>query len=485
MPGIEYIFIVISVLIIVSIIISKLSDNIGVPSLVLFLLIGMLAGSEGIGKIYFDDIFTAQTIGTLALIFILFSGGLDTKWESVRNVMWQSVSLSTIGVLITAAIIGITVNYFFGVGLLESLLLGSIISSTDAAAVFSVLRSKNVNLKKNIKPLLEFESGSNDPMAIFLTILFTGLITSQIGSVLDVSLLVLSQFLIGGASGFVLGKLIVMIVNKIKFYYEGIYLVLTLAFAIFTFSITSIIGGSGFLAVYIAGILIGNSYIVQKKTLFRFFDGLAWLGQIGMFLTLGLLVFPNQLIPVITEGLWISLILILFARPVSVFLSLLFTGYKFNEKIFISWVGLRGAVPIILATIPFTSGIPNASLYFNLIFFIVLTSALVQGWTIPFFAKILRVKAKPEHDITSPIEFTGKSDSETQLVDFIIPYRSKIIGKSLVDLNLPADSLVVLICRNEKFIVPSGGTTFEEGDILQILVNKDNAEDAIKKLSKI
>jgi len=474
MLGIEYILLVGSVLILISIAIGKLSDNLGVPTLIIFMVVGMLAGSEGPGGIDFDDPKLASSIGIVALVFILFGGGLDTRWSDVRGVFIPAVGLSTFGVLVTALSVGGFAYFFLGVPLEYGFLLGAVISSTDAAAVFSVMRSKNVSLKGKLKPLLELESGSNDPTAVFLTVGFLEIIRFPETSLVDLLGLFVLQMGLGGVFGYFLGKAMVQLLNRLRFSYEGVYPVFALAFACLIYSSTAVLQGSGFLAVYIAGIVLGNSDFVQKKSLLRFFDGLAWLSQIGMFLTLGLQVFPSRLLPVVNIGLLVSGFLMFIARPFSVFIALAATKFHWKEKLFISWVGLRGSVPIILATFPLLAGIPQAELLFNLVFFIVLTSALLQGWSIPLAAHLLGLTRPAERKKSHPLEFEPIAGSDTELVDLTVPFHSEVVGKSIVELGLPPDSLVVLIGRGETYIVPSGGTVFEPGDTLLVLVNMNN-----------
>lgn len=481
MLALEYLLLIGSLLILLSIAIAKLFDNLGVPTLILFLGLGMLAGSDGLGGIYFDNANMAQSIGMTALIFILFAGGLETDWNSVKPVLWQALSLSTFGVALTAFIVGIAAYFILGLPWIACLLLGSIISSTDAAAVFSVLRAKNTGLTDKMRTLLEFESGSNDPMAIFLTIGMIQLIINPESSYWDITFLLFTQLVIGSILGLLLGRGMVWIISRMNLSYQGIYLVYGLAFACMVYGITTVLGGSGILAVYISGIVIGNQDFVQKKSLIRFFDGLAWLGQIGMFLTLGLLVFPSKLVPLIGLGLLLSFILMFIARPVSVFISLAFVKLGWRQKAFISWVGLRGSVPIILATFPLVYGVPNADLFFSLIFFIVLTSALLQGWSLSPVAKFLKVSRPVPKQRKNLLEFSTAEGIDAEMIDFYVGNKSHLIGKSIVDLHLPKDSLVVLINRNEGYVVPSGGTVIEQGDILLTLVNPGNI-DKIKEI---
>ena len=389
--NIENILLIGSVLLFISIVVGKSSYKFGVPALLLFLLVGMLAGSEGIGNIYFDDPGIAQFIGIVSLNFILFSGGLDTSWKSVKPVLWQGISLSTLGVLITAVSLGIFVWQLTDFTLYEGLLLGAIVSSTDAAAVFSILRGKSIALRSKLRPTLELESGSNDPMAYVLTIAFLGLVMNPEKSLLSVIPLLLQQMIIGAVLGLLFGKISKIIINKINLDFEGLYPVLAIALMFTAFSLTDFIGGNGFLAVYLAAVYLGNHEFIHKKTILKIFDGLAWLMQITLFLTLGLLVFPSDIIPVMGIGLLTSLFLIFIARPLGVFLSLLFFKMRMRRRIFISWVGLRGAVPIVFATYPLLAGIEKANMIFNIVFFISVTSVLIQGTTISKFAKWMHV----------------------------------------------------------------------------------------------
>jgi potassium/hydrogen antiporter len=392
----EYILLIGSVLLFLSIIASKTSFRLGIPSLVLFIFIGMLAGSDGIGGIYFDDPQLAQVLGVIALNFILFAGGMETSFSQIRPVLWRGISLSTIGVLFTAAIIGYFTSLLTELNLIEGFLLGAIVSSTDAAAVFSILKTRKVRLATSLEPTLELESGSNDPMAYFLTIALIQIIqTSELNALQLVGSFMLEMG-IGAIAGVCMGFAIVWIINKIHLEVSGLYSVLLLALLFFTYSATHLIHGNGFLAVYIAGVVLGSKDFVQKKQLIRFYDGQAWLMQIVMFLTLGLLVFPKQLIPLIGPGLSLSAILIFVARPIGVFVSLGFFKMRLNQLVFISWVGLRGAVPIVFATYPLLARLEHAQFIFNVVFFISLTSVLLQGTSLPFVARILGVIEKGE-----------------------------------------------------------------------------------------
>lgn len=465
--------IIIAVLLLLSIVASKVSDRFGIPALLVFLALGMLAGSEGLGGIYFDDPSLAQAIGVVALSLILFSGGLSTQWQSVRPIFTWGFILATLGVCVTALVVGLFSVMVFDFTIMEGLLLGAIVSSTDAAAVFSILRSKGISLRGQLKPLLEFESGSNDPMAVFLTIGMIQVLTQPESSLWDMVRLFALQMSIGLAAGYVMARVTLYLVNRLKLGYEGLYPVLTLSLALLTYGLSDKLGGNGFLAVYITGIIAGNSKFIHKRSLLQFHDGLAWLMQITMFLSLGLLVFPSHLLPVMGLSLLIAVCLILVARPAGVFLSLLPSPFSFREKAFISWVGLRGAVPIILATFPFLAGILQADLLFNVVFFVVLTSVLLQGTTIQYLARWLRVDAPLHQERVYPIEFNPDSGFKSELNELIIPAGSQVVGKKLFELKLPPECLIVLIVRGNEYVLPSGQTFLNDGDALLVLADRD------------
>jgi cell volume regulation protein A len=391
---IEYVLLGASILLLLSVVGSLASARIGVPALILFLVIGMTAGSDGPGGIQFDYPWVAQSLGVLALSFILFAGGYDTDWHRARPIIWKAVPLSTLGVVITALLVGWFANLVLGFSWLEGMLLGSIVSSTDAAAVFAVLRSRGIKLRGHLKELLEVESGSNDPMAVFLTIGMIGLLQDASRSWGDLVVIFLVQMSVGTIMGYGLGRIMVAIVDRIRLDYGGLYAVLSLSLVLFAYGVTASVGGNGFLAVYLAGIHMGNSKFRHKRSLKGFHEGLAWLMQILMFLTLGLQVFPSHLVPVLSAGLLLSVFLMVIARPVAILSLLWWTGMPVSEQMLVAWVGLRGAVPIILATFPLVAGLPQADLIFHLVFFIVLTSVLLQGTSIPLVARWLGVDAK-------------------------------------------------------------------------------------------
>lgn len=474
---IEYILLGFSVLLLVSILASKASSALGIPALLLFLFVGMLAGSEGIGGIFFDDPRAVQPLGILALALILFAGGLDTDWERVRPILRPAFALSTLGVVITALLVGLFATVFLNFSLVEGLLLGAIISSTDAAAVFAILRARSVSLKGHLAPLIELESGTNDPMAVFLTVSFTQLVLNPDTSLATFVLQFVLQMVLGAILGYVMGRGIILLVNRLRLEYEGLYPVLTLSLVLFTYSVTSLVKGNGFLAVYLAGLVMGNSDFIHKRSLTRFHDGMAWLMQITMFLALGLLVFPSRLAPIIGMGLLTAVFLALVARPVSVFLTLVFNKMSVREKMMISWVGLRGAVPIILGTFPLLAGVPNADMFFNIVFFVVITSVAIQGTSIPLVARWLGVDAPISAKLKPPLEFVPLSENpKGGLIELDVAADSAVVGRQLVDLHLPIGALIVLINRDNDFIVPSGGTIIQAGDTLLVLADNKSLD---------
>ena len=455
----------------ISVISSKISDKLAIPVLLIFLVIGMLAGSEGIGGIYFDDVSLAKSIGIVALIFIIFSGGFDTEWRETRGVIWPGVILSTAGVLLTAVIIGFFSVHILKFSMLEGMLLGAIVSSTDAAAVFSVLRSKSINLKPPLKPLLELESGSNDPMAVFLTIGILSVMTSKDASI---AALVPKFFLdmgVGAVTGLLMSRFIIFFIRLLKLEYAGLYPIVMMALVLLTYSLAVFLKGNGFLAIYIAGLMLGRAEIPNKRMIMRFHDGLAWLAQIVMFVALGLLVFPSHIVPFIWVALALTFLLMFVARPLSVFLCLTPFKLGLRKKIMVAWVGLRGAVPVILATFPLMAGIGSSETIFNVVFFVVIASVLLQGMSIPLVSKLLKVDAPFKAKADYPIEFEKKSNINADLIDLIVPHNSGAAGKKISELFIPKELLIVLILRNDRYIIPSGEMKIEGGDVLLVLAN--------------
>lgn len=477
----ENILLIGSILFFISILIGKTGSRLGLPVLLLFLIIGMVAGKDGVG-IEFESPATAQFIGVISLSIILFSGGMDTKIEEIRPVVKQGILLATFGVLLTTLFTGgfiyLIANWTFPghiVTLTGCMLLAAIMSSTDSASVFNILRSKNLNLKHNLRPLLELESGSNDPMAYMLTIILIQII--QIGEIHTGQILLsfAIQFLVGIFAGYLLGMCAVWILNHIKIDNPSLYQIILLTFVFFTFSFTTTMQGNGYLAVYIAGLVVGNRRIVYKKYIANFFDGLAWLFQIIMFLALGLLVNPRELVDVAWIGLLVGIFMIIIARPVSVLLCLLpFRWMTFNSRLFVSWIGLRGAVPIIFATYPLLAGIPEAKQIFNIVFFITLLSLLIQGTTVPSSAKLLKLSFR-EKKIPKAFEMELPEEVKSIMSEITITRDMLSAGDYLINLPLPENTLVVLVKRFGRFFVPNGCSQLFEND--QLLIISDNEKD--------
>lgn len=474
--SIERIFLEVSILLVLSIFSSKASLKLGIPSLILFLIVGMLAGEEGFGRITFNDTWGAQLLGILALVYILFSGGYNTIWENVRPIFGRGLILSTVGVLITAVTTGVFAYYVLKLPFLVCLLFGSVVSSTDAAAVFSVLRSRKVGLKEPLNSLLEMESASNDPMAVFLTIGIIQLLQNPQIAALPLFFLFLKQMVLGLLLGYIFGRGIVIGINHLKLEYKGLYPVFTFSAVLLTYAVVTYVQGSGFLAVYVAGLVVSYSDSLHKKSLRQFHVGISWLMQISMFIVLGLLVSPKKLISITGVGLACSAFLMFVARPLSVYISMPFL-MTFKEKLLISWVGLRGAAPIILATFPLMAQIAGAELIFNIVFFIVITSIILQGTTISLLAKGLGLQKELEEPTQTTLDETATFDQKGQemhMIELAIPQYSKAIGKEIIELKIPKNILIVLITRNKRYIVPTGETMIKAGDTILMLVHKDS-----------
>lgn len=488
----EHILLIFSLLFFLSILAGRASSKFGVPALLLFLGVGMLFGSDGFG-IQFENYYIAQNIGTIALCIILFSGGLDTNVSEIRPIIAQGILLATFGVVLTAAITGLLIWWILGmtkaaagVSLLTSLLLASTMASTDSASVFSILRSKGLYLKNNLRPMLELESGSNDPMAYILVITLISII--QIDTAPNYWIIagtLVLQLGIGAALGFLIGKLGVKIINRVKIGNDSLYPILVFTFCIFIFSLTYFAKGNGFLAVYVGGLVLGNSKFVHKRSALNFMDGLAWMFQLFMFLTLGLLVNPNELLQVAIPGLIISFLMIFFSRPLTVFLCLLpFRKMPVKDKAYVSWVGLRGAVPIIFAIFPLVGGVPHASLMFNIVFFCTLVSLIVQGTSLPMVAKWLNLVERPSL-LRKLKNFDVDFSTDIKSVTTEIEISAKILirGNKLMNLSLPDNTLVVMVKREERYFVPTGKTTLIERD--KILIITDDQDALIETYKKL
>jgi cell volume regulation protein A len=452
---------------------SKLSNRLGVPVLVLFLILGMLAGSDGIGGIEFENYQLAHAIGTLALAMILFDGGLSTPLSSVKSVWKPAMLLATLGVLITAIVTGLAASWILDVSLLEGMLLGSIVGSTDAAAVFAVLRSGGVSLRERLKSTLEVESGANDPMAIFLTVGCIEILLGQLSIGPDLIWLFIKQMGVGGIAGISVGYIAIRIVNAINLDAAGLYPVLVTAFGLLAFGLAVAFGGSGFLAIYLAGIVIGNGRLVFQRGIRVFHDAAAWLSQIVMFVVLGLLSFPSRLLDVAWQGLAIGLVLMLIARPLAVMPFLFPFRYNWRESIFVSWVGLKGAVPITLATFPLMFGIPHASLMFDVVFFVVVLSAMVQGWSLSFAARRLGLEVPIEMAPPLTLEISSLRHVEGDIVDYTVAEDSRAAGRQVKDLALPEGVVIAVVARGQQIIPPQGRTRIEAGDHVMIVLRPE------------
>lgn len=466
-----------SILLFGSILAGKAGSRFGIPALLLFLGVGMLFGSDGLG-IKFDSPAAAQFIGMMALSVILFSGGMDTKMADIKPVLGPGIVLATLGVFLTAGITGFFIYLVSGeLRLVESFLLASVMASTDSASVFSILRSKKQGLKQRLRPLLELESGSNDPMAYMLTVLLIQVIQTGDMSVWSSILMFLMQMSIGAASGVLLGYLAIKVINKINIENRSMYSILLLAFVFFIFSVTDLIKGNGYLAVYIAGLVVGNHKIVFKRSMITFFDGFTWLFQIVMFLALGLLVNPSDLVGVAGIGLLVGVFMIIVARPLTVFLCMApFKGFTFKGRLYVSWVGLRGAVPIIFATYPLLAGIEHADLIFNVVFFITIVSLLLQGTTVSYVARLLGL-ATEEKTEAFGIDLPDKVRSAMSEIDVQPVLLTE--GDRLRDLILPDNTLVVMVKRGDTYFVPKGTTKLDVGD--KLLVISDNDDELQKE----
>lgn len=475
----ENILLVGSILIFTSILISKTGYRFGIPTLLLFLLVGMAFGSDGLG-IQFNSASDAQFIGMMALSIILFSGGMDTRYADIKPVLKQGILLSTVGVLVTTLLTGLFIFFLshythasIELTLMVSLLLAATMSSTDSASVFSLLRSQRMNLKYNLRPMLELESGSNDPMAYMLTIVLIQVIGS--GSNFDITVILKDlfiQFLFGGVIGYAFGKFAVWLVNKIELSNSALYPILLLSLVFITFTLTDLVKGNGYLAVYIAGMIVGNARLAYRKETNTFMNGLTWLFQIIMFLTLGLLVNPHEMLDISVTALLIGVFMILIARPVSVFLCLLpFKGITNKARVFISWVGLRGAVPIIFATYPVIAQIPGSNQLFNIVFFITLLSLTIQGMTISKMARWLKLDL-PEEKEGNEFGVELPEEIDTHLDDITLTEDMLSTGNRLADMNIPKGTLVMLIKRGNEFIIPNGQIELHAGDKLLVMSEK-------------
>ncbi len=477
MPAIDHVLLIAAVLLLLSVAASTLSARVGVPSLLLFAGIGMLAGSDGPGGIYFDYPWVTQLVGVTALALILFAAGLETNLAATRPVLGRGIGLSTVGVLASTVLVAAVAMPALGFSLLEGLLLGAIVSSTDAAAVFNLLRSRGLHLKGRLAELIEFESASNDPVAITLTLLLIRLITDSGAGGAGVGLILVQQLALGGLLGVAGGRAAVFAINRIRLQWDGLYPVFTLTVALLVYAGTASLGGNGFLAVYLAGILIGQRNIIHRSTVRLFHDGLAWLAQIVMFLVLGLQVFPSRLPQVAGAGLAVAFFLMFVARPLSVFLAIPIR-LSVGERLLIAWAGLRGAAPIVLATFPLLAGLQRSDVIFHVVFFVALTSLLLQGTTLPWVARRLRLSAEAPPKRVFPLLFNPSTATDRQVLELQVVAGAQADGKRIMELGLPAGVLILLVNRQDQFVVPQGGTILRSGDTVLIMADGAHGEAA-------
>lgn len=481
------IMLIVAVLLMLSVFVGKAGSRFGMPALLLFLCIGMLAGVDGFG-LHFDSAETAQFIGMISLSVILFSGGLDTRFKDIRPVLGPGLVLASVGVLLTTFLTGAFIYYVFHIfapayafGWVESMLLAAIMSSTDSASVFSILGSSHSDLRENLKPTLELESGSNDPMAYLLVIMLIGILESGdtvgAGLALESLKMLVMQMVIGAVGGIAIGYASVFIINRLRYDNEFLYPVMMISCVFFACSLTELAGGNSYLAVYIAGLVVGNNRLAVKRTITTFFGGFTWLMQILMFLTLGLLVNPGELVHVIVPGIALGLFMIIFARPISVFVSLLpFRRFSFKARLFVSWVGLRGAVPIIFATYALTSpAVEHARFMFNIVFFITILSLIIQGTTVNSMAQWLGLRKPLDEPAFPGMDVPDDISASMREVEVTAPMLSE--GDKLHSVTIDSGTLVVMVKRSDgSYIVPKGNTRLYLGDKLLLISEAEKEE---------
>ncbi len=466
-----------------SIVATLISARLGAPLLLIFLVIGMLAGEDGVLGIKFSNPDVALLIGSIALVIILFDGGMRTHPDRVRVVLAPSAVLATLGVVLTCGILGVAASYLFNLTLLEGLLLGAILSSTDAAAVFSIFQSAGLNIKERVASTLEIESGSNDPMAVMLTFTLVGVLAGQSELNWSLSTVFFQQAIVGAAVGYGAGRFFVLLCRKLPLS-AAFFPLLAVSYALLIYGLTNQFGGSGFLAVYLMGFLIGNARLPQIQQILRMHDGLAWLSQIIMFLMLGLLVTPSKLVEYAIPALILALVMIFIARPIAVFLSLVPFHFPKKDQVFISWVGLRGAVPIILALFPWLAGVPNKDLYFNVAFFVVIVSLLIQGWSIAPVARWLKLEVPPEPgpDHSMTLDSVDSNDL-LQVLSFKVGKGSPIVDSDWQQLNMSPDVSYLGVLRKGEWLKAEQSPSFQLNDMLLVLSKAKDVKAVSDKVS--
>lgn len=475
-----------SVLLIASIILSKAGARFGIPTLLVFLIAGMLFGTDGLG-LQFNNAEDAQFLGVIALSVILFSGGLDTRFSDIKPILTPGIVLSTLGVVLTTLFAGLFISWISGfewlnitLPLTTSLLLAATMSSTDSASVFNILRSQRMSLKYNLRPMLELESGSNDPMAYMLTLVLIQVVGAGAVTASEVVTMLFVQFVIGGSVGYLLGRGAVMFINKLQLTNTSLYPIIAFGLIFLVYSLTDVCHGNGFLAVYIAGIVMGNSRMGFKREITTFLDGITWLCQIVLFLILGLLVNPHEMVSVALAGTLIGIFMIIVARPLSVMLCLLpFKHINFKSRLFVSWVGLRGAAPILFATYPIISNVEGANIIFNIVFFVTILSLIVQGTTLSTIAQALNI-SEPEPEKPDHFGVEIPEELETALNAIDVTAEMLVDGVTLKEVKLPKGALVMLIRRGQEFIVPNGSVQLRPGDRLLMLSQEVKPREKLK-----
>jgi len=473
MYAVDWLILAGGALLLLAILSTTLSGRLGVPGLILFLGIGMLAGEDGIGGIAFDQYPLAHAIGTFALVLILFDGGLRTPWSSFQAAWKPSVILSTVGVVITAGLTGLAAAWLLNLPLMVGLLLGSIVGSTDAAAVFAILRGQSLALKERISATLEIESGSNDPMAVLLTLACVSMVTGEVEPGWTLAGFFLQQALVGIVGGLAVGGAGTWLSNRITLSAVGLYPALALGTAMLAYGLPANFGGSGFLSVYVAGLVMGNSRMVFKRGVLQAHDGGAWVAQIVMFIMLGLLATPSRLVGVAGDGLLVALVLVFVARPAAIFATMSPLGFKFREMVFLSWAGLKGAIPIILAIYPLVMGVPDGQLIFDVVFFVVLVSALTQGWSLPPVARWMKVREYRPPSPPVSLEINSIRHLDGDIIEYRVEADALAANRLVRELALPETALLAMIARGDEVIPPRGTTRLRPGDYVFVVMKSE------------